>query len=466
MAARTRAASGRQAAHPCVGLLSRAAPPQRPRRSCRRGCYTDAGLKQLFLSLAVVAGGAAQAWAASVAVNPVRPVPVSLPVLGSAGLMPSGGLVAPGGPSPSLMTPSLLPALSPAVPVLPAAPGLAAVQAAAPEAASAEAQAPAAALPSLQALAERTRTAEQGEDAAALGEFYDRRSDGQGAAGVPLGEPASAGGDFAGRFRVPYAPKGRVDLSRLDPGRTPGMNRQKEKAKDRLSEDQEELDALQQRLYAEGKRSVLIVLQAMDTGGKDGTIRWVLAGLNPQGVKVTGFKKPTPQEARHGFLWRIRKALPGKGIIGVFNRSHYEDILAPTVHKTFPAREVEGRYDEINAFERKLAGRGVTILKFFLHISKDEQKERLQERLDDPDKRWKFSPADLETRKRWDDFQDAYGKVLARTSTPWAPWHIIPSNKKWYRNYAVARIIREALERMDPRFPRPAFDPSKIVISD
>ncbi|MBI5239919.1 MAG: polyphosphate kinase 2 family protein [Elusimicrobia bacterium] len=273
-------------------------------------------------------------------------------------------------------------------------------------------------------------------------------------------------GDFGGQFRVPYDPKGQVDLSKVDAERTPGMKHDKDKAKDRLSEDQEEMDALQQKLYAEGKRSVLIVLQAMDTAGKDGTIRWVLAGLNPQGVKVTSFKKPTAVEAKHHFLWRIKKALPGKGIIGVFNRSQYEDILVPTVYKTFSTEEVAGRYDQINAFEKKLADQGTVILKFFLHISKDEQKARLQERLDDPDKNWKFSLADLETRKRWDDFQKAYGKVLARTSTPWAPWHLIPADKKWYRNYAVGRVIKEALQRMDPRFPKVDFDPKKIKIPD
>jgi PPK2 family polyphosphate:nucleotide phosphotransferase len=186
----------------------------------------------------------------------------------------------------------------------------------------------------------------------------------------------------------------------------------------KFQNDQKEMDELQQKLYAEGKRSVLIVIQAMDTGGKDGTIRWVLSGLNPQGVKVTSFKQPTATEAKHNYLWRIKKALPAKGVMGVFNRSHYEDILVPTVYKTFSADVVDGRYDEINAFEKRLSDQGTVVLKFFLNISKEEQKARLQERLDDPAKNWKFSPSDLESRKHWDEFQKAYGKVLARTSTP------------------------------------------------
>ena len=327
---------------------------------------------------------------------------------------------------------------------------------------------PAGVLPALNQLAEEARPSDKGQDAAALKTFYDRDAVKAGVveAASPGSESPFQPEDFAEKFRVAPDPKGAVDLSELDSRRTPGMKHRKEKAAEKLEGDQKRLDELQQKLYAEGKRSVLIVLQAMDTGGKDGTIRWVLGPLNPQGFKITGFKKPTDQEAKHHYLWRIKKALPGKGIIGVFNRSHYEDILVPTVYKTMPLSEVAGRYEEINAFEKKLADQGVVILKFFLHISKDEQKQRLQDRLDDPEKRWKFSPADLEARKHWDGFQRAYGKILARTSTPWAPWHIIPADKKWYRNYAVGRILREALERMDPSQPRADFDPSKIKIPD
>jgi PPK2 family polyphosphate:nucleotide phosphotransferase len=276
----------------------------------------------------------------------------------------------------------------------------------------------------------------------------------------------AAEGDFGERFRVDLQPGGQVDLSEIDPAKTPGMKRKEGKAARRLKKDRKALDGLQQRLYAERSRSVLIVLQAMDTGGKDGVIRWVFSGLNPQGFKVTRFEKPTARERRSPFLKRIWEALPGKGLIGIFNRSQYEDILVPSVLETFPARDVEGRYDKINAFEKRLAKQGVVILKFFLHISKGEQKRRLQERLDRPEKNWKFSPADLETRARWDDYQEVYGKILARTSTPWAPWHVIPADKKWFRDYALARIVREAMERMDPRFPKVGFDPRKIKIPD
>ncbi len=330
-------------------------------------------------------------------------------------------------------------------------------------------KAPAADLPGLVELSERVKGSEKGADAAEFKKFYDRQAPGSDA--VEASAPSSAEvpfqeGDFAEKFRVAHDPKGAVDFSQWNPGRTPGMKHRKEKAAEKLEGDQKRLDKLQQKLYAEGKRSVLIVLQAMDTGGKDGTIRWVLGPLNPQGFKVSGFKKPTAKELKHHYLWRIKNALPGKGIIGVFNRSHYEDILVPTVYKSMPLSEVAGRYEEINAFEKKLADQGVVILKFFLHISKDEQKRRLQDRLDDPEKLWKFSPADLESRKHWDGFQQTYGKILARTSTSYAPWHIIPADKKWYRNYAVGRILREALERMDPREPKADFDPSKITIPD
>ena len=201
------------------------------------------------------------------------------------------------------------------------------------------------------------------------------------------------------RHRAPLDPKGCVDLTAIDSSSTAELGRDaKDRAHKKLRKDQERLDELQQRLFAENKRSLLIVLQAMDTGGKDGTIRAVLGPLNPQGVRVQSFKKPTEEEAAHHFLWRIRKALPAKGMIGVFNRSHYEDILVPTVYGTLAAEKVGGRYEEINEFERNLVAEGTTVVKFFLHISKEEQKRRLQDRLDDPEKRWKFNPADLKAR--------------------------------------------------------------------
>ncbi|MDD5627435.1 MAG: polyphosphate kinase 2 family protein [Elusimicrobia bacterium] len=403
-----------------------------------------------FLLLAV----SAQAFGAAAPMRLSNPgLPLSRPQVGAIG----ASIVVPSAPG-LKSTLALAPSLAPAMPVLAPVPQLKLAPALAAPAAP---EAVPAAMPALQSLADQVQVRKDGADSKAMGEFYDRAGRGSDAV-----EAVAAEGDFGAPFRVPYDPKGQVDPAELGPNRTPGMKHEKDKAKDRLEDDQREMDELQQKLYAEGKRSVLIVIQAMDTGGKDGTIRWVLTGLNPQGVKVSSFKKPTAQEAKHSFLWRIKKALPGKGMIGVFNRSHYEDILVPTVYKTFSAEEVAKRYDTINAFEKKLAENGTVILKFFLNISKDEQKARLQERLDDPDKNWKFSEADLETRKHWDEFQRAYGQVLARTSTPWAPWHVIPANKKWYRNYAVARIIKEAMQRMDPRYPKVSFDPRTVVIPD
>jgi PPK2 family polyphosphate:nucleotide phosphotransferase len=255
--------------------------------------------------------------------------------------------------------------------------------------------------------------------------------------------------------------QGRVDLSKLDPSDTHGMKRKK--AEKKLAKDQVKLDELQQVLYADHHRKVLIVLQAMDTGGKDGTIRHVMRSLNPQGVQVASFKKPTEQEAKHHFLWRIKKALGGLGMITIFNRSHYEDLLAPTVYKTFSPEEIEKRYDTINKFEKKLSDEGWTILKFFLYISKDEQKARLQARLDTPDKNWKFSPEDLKSRALWPKFQAVYEQILGRTNTPWAPWFIVPANNKWYRDFVVGRIIKRALKRLDLQYPAPAPNLPKTI---
>lgn len=221
---------------------------------------------------------------------------------------------------------------------------------------------------------------------------------------------------------------------------------------------------LQNRLYAEGKQALLIVLQATDTGGKDSTIRKVLGPINPQGVEVTSFKAPSSIELAHDYLWRIHRAVPAKGMIGVFNRSHYEDVLIVRVHGLAPRDKVEQRYDQINDFERHLAENDVTILKFFLHISKDEQKERLQARLDDPSKHWKFNPGDLKERERWDDYEEAFELALSRCSTKHAPWFIIPADRKWYRNAVIARIIRRTLEAMNPQYPEDSFDASSIVI--
>jgi PPK2 family polyphosphate:nucleotide phosphotransferase len=413
---------------------------------------------------------AAPALAGSAPIRLIDPgVPLSAPQLGSLGSL----LAAPGGPRlgatlNSSVVPSLTlsgPALQP-VPELKLSPMLAAPIS--PVVQSPE-QSPVASMPALESLAAKVQVKDNGQDCASMQKFYDQGGFKGAPADVEMPnalDAVAAPGDFGAQFRVPYDPKGEVDLSQRGPDKTPGMKHDKDKALGKFQDDRKEMDELQQKLYAEGKRSVLIVIQAMDTGGKDGTIRWVLTGLNPQGVKVTSFKQPTAVEAKHNYLWRIKKALPGKGVIGVFNRSHYEDILVPTVYKTFSADVVDGRYDEINAFEKKLSDQGTVVLKFFLNISKEEQKARLQDRLDDPAKNWKFSPSDLESRKHWDAFQKAYGKVLARTSTPWAPWHVIPSNKKWYRNYAVARIIKDAMRRMDPQNPKVRFDPKKIKIPD
>ena len=213
------------------------------------------------------------------------------------------------------------------------------------------------------------------------------------------------------------------------------------------------LDPLQERLYAESKRSLLIILQAIDTGGKDGTIRHVMGGINPQGCNVTSFKVPTPEERSHDFLWRIHKAVPAKGLIGIFNRSHYEDVLVTRVHGELSAADAKDRFREINHFEHELVQNGTTILKFYLAISKDEQRRRLQARVDDPQKRWKFSPADLVERGHWDAYMKAYTNACSATSTKHAPWYVIPANHKWYRNYLVAKIVAATLKHMDPRFP-------------
>jgi PPK2 family polyphosphate:nucleotide phosphotransferase len=217
-------------------------------------------------------------------------------------------------------------------------------------------------------------------------------------------------------------------------------------------------------LYAEQKHKVLIVLQGMDTSGKDGTIRRVFEGVNPQGVRVASFKQPTPEELDRDFLWRVHKQVPGKGEMVIFNRSHYEDVLVVRVHELVPKEVWSKRYEHINSFERMLADEGTTILKFFLHIDQEEQKQRLQARLDDPHKHWKFNPADLEERKLWPKYMKAYEEAISKTSTDGAPWYIVPANRKWYRNIVVGTIIVEALTRLNMRYPEPEFDAAKIQI--
>jgi PPK2 family polyphosphate:nucleotide phosphotransferase len=264
---------------------------------------------------------------------------------------------------------------------------------------------------------------------------------------------------FIKRLRV--KPGAQFRLADIDPGSTAGAGG-KAKALEIVDENQRRLFDLQYVLYAENKHSVLIVLQAMDTAGKDGVIRKVVAGLNPQGCTVTPFKAPSADELDHHFLWRIQKAVPARGEVAVFNRSHYEDVLVVRVNELAPKSVWSARYDQINAFEHMLADNGTVVLKFFLHISKDEQKQRLAERIADPAKHWKLAAADFEARKRWDDYMKAYEAALTRCSTAWAPWFVIPANKKWYRDLAVSNIIVEALEGLRMKLPKPKLDVSKL----
>jgi PPK2 family polyphosphate:nucleotide phosphotransferase len=221
---------------------------------------------------------------------------------------------------------------------------------------------------------------------------------------------------------------------------------------------------LQELMFAEGKHSLLIVLQAMDAGGKDSTIRRVMEAFNPQGCHVIGFKAPTELELDHDFLWRIHQHTPSRGHVSIFNRSHYEDVLIVRVEELVPEAVWRARYDHINNFERLLADSGVTILKFYLHISKDEQKQRFQERLDRPEKNWKFNPGDLDTRAQWDDYMAAFEDVFNKCNHPWAPWYIVPANKKWYRNLVISTAIVEALEKLDMQYPAAPEGLDKIVI--
>jgi PPK2 family polyphosphate:nucleotide phosphotransferase len=225
-----------------------------------------------------------------------------------------------------------------------------------------------------------------------------------------------------------------------------------------------ELHELQERLFAEGERSLLVVLQAMDTGGKGGTVEHVFGGLNPAGVRVVGFKAPTEEELAHDFLWRIHRHTPRDGEIVVFDRSHYEDVLVVRVHDLVPEDVWRRRYEHIRAFERLLVDRRTTVVKVYLHISKEEQAERLQARLDDPSKHWKFRTGDLAERARWDDYMAAFEEAIRETSTAEAPWYAVPSDRKWYRNWAVLQIILETLRELDPRYPPPVEDLSNVVI--
>jgi PPK2 family polyphosphate:nucleotide phosphotransferase len=264
------------------------------------------------------------------------------------------------------------------------------------------------------------------------------------------------------RYRV--KPASKVHLSDWDPADKSAFAGGKKAGEQRIAALNRELEELQELLYAEGKHKVLIVLQAMDTGGKDGTIRHVFDGVNPQGVKVASFKKPTPTELAHDYLWRIHQQTPGNGEIIIFNRSHYEDVLVVRVHELVPEAVWRRRYEHINAFEKLLADEGTTILKFYLHIDLDEQKERLQARLDDTEKQWKFASGDLAERKLWPQYMAAYEEMLAQTSTTYAPWSVIPANRKWYRNLVILQIIVDTLKGLKMSYPPAEAGLADLVI--
>ena len=257
-------------------------------------------------------------------------------------------------------------------------------------------------------------------------------------------------------------PGTRIELKDFDPDDTHLVDGGKSAGREKNAEMQGKLDELQEVLFAAKKEKVLIVLQGMDTSGKDGAIRHVAGAFDPQGVRVVSFGKPTEEELAHDYLWRVHRHVPAKGEIVLFNRSHYEDVLVVRVHDLAPKSVWSKRFDQINAFEKMLAESGTTILKFFLHISNEEQRERLQARVDDPTKRWKFQHGDLDVRKHWDEYRRAYEDVLSKTSTKWAPWHIVPANKKWYRDFVVGSVVIDALEKLDMKYPE--VDLSKVVI--
>lgn len=264
------------------------------------------------------------------------------------------------------------------------------------------------------------------------------------------------------RYRV--KPDSKVNLKDRDPNDNHFFPDGKKEGEKQLLKLNKKLQALQEALFAEQKHKVLIILQAMDTGGKDGVIRRVFDGVNPQGVQVAAFKTPTAEELARDYLWRVHKCVPAKGNMVIFNRSHYEDVLVVRVLNLAPEAVWSKRYEQINHFERLLADEGTTILKFYLHIDLDEQKARLQARLDEPDKRWKFNPGDLEQRKLWPQYIQAYEDALGKTSTPWAPWYVIPANRKWYRDWVISSILNRTLEDLNIKYPEPSFDPAKIVI--
>jgi PPK2 family polyphosphate:nucleotide phosphotransferase len=262
---------------------------------------------------------------------------------------------------------------------------------------------------------------------------------------------------------APVSPPLRLrDVDPDEDGGYPG----KQHVRSELDELRRRIRALQERLYAERQQALLIVLQAIDTGGKDGTVKHVFRGINPQGCSVWAFGRPSERELAHDFLWRVHARTPAKGMIGVFNRSHYEDVLVVRVKGTVPETVWRPRYEHINAFERMLADSGTTIVKLFLHISRAEQKRRLERRIERPDKRWKFDSRDLAERARWDDYQAAFEEAINHCTTAHAPWYVIPANNKWYRNLLVARVVAGTLERMNPQFPPPSDGLGGVAVPD
>lgn len=267
------------------------------------------------------------------------------------------------------------------------------------------------------------------------------------------------------KSKSPYfiKPHTAVRLSRMPTAETGDFKTHKE-ASAVLVNHRHQLDELQEVFYASQQKALLIVLQGMDTAGKDGTIRHIFSGVNPEGCEVTSFKIPTPLEARHDFLWRAHIAVPPRGMIGIFNRSHYEDVLSPRVHKLISDKTARQRLDDINEFEDMLTDNNVVILKFFLHISNEEQTRRLQARIDTPDKHWKLSEADFHEREFWSRYEDAYNGILSTTSRKHAPWFVIPSDHKWYRNVAISQIIVDAMRGLKLKYPAPTFDASQIKL--
>jgi PPK2 family polyphosphate:nucleotide phosphotransferase len=261
---------------------------------------------------------------------------------------------------------------------------------------------------------------------------------------------------------VKVRPGDKVRLSKINPDHTGDVS--KEEACMRFVDLREKIDLLQEKLFAEHERSLLILFQALDTGGKDGAVKALCFGLNPAGLEVARFKAPTQVELDHDFLWRTHKVTPNKGMIGIWNRSHYEDVLVVRVHKLVPKKVWKARYEQINSFERILSENGTTIVKFMLHISKDEQRKRLQERIENPKKRWKFSPADLKERALWKDYQEAYEDAINCCATDCAPWYVVPANHKWARDLAIVEVVLRVLKKMQPHYPKIRFDPARTTI--